>query len=145
MSAARARRIGTRADQAASVEADARSGKKRLKVVEVSSRRSSRLLGVIGSLALLTLFVSLFGMAAFHAVIVQGQNRIDELDKQVTTSRSQSQRLRLELAELTAPDRIVEEAKTRLGMVEPPSVVYLTPSTASATNSAPITESPIGE
>lgn len=127
MSASRARRIGRAADQAA-----ARAPKKaELSVVEEAQGRSSRLLGVVGSLALLTLFVSLFGMAAFHAVIVQGQDRIDALDEQVVTAAAETQRLRLQLAELMAPDRIVEEAKTRLGMVEPPNVIYLMPTRSS--------------
>jgi cell division protein FtsB len=127
VSASRARRIGRAADDAA-----ARTPRKvELSVVDETERRSSRLLGVIGTFALVTLFVSLFGMAAFHAVIVQGQDRIDALDKQVLTAGSETQKLRLQLAELMAPDRIVEEAKTRLGMVEPPNVVYLTPATSS--------------
>ena len=132
MSAARARRIGRSADAAAARKQDSRTTKDRLKVVEESTGRSSRMLGIFGTMALLTLFVALFGMAAFHAVIVQGQDRIDALDEQVGVARSETQRLRLRLAELMAPDRIVEEAKSRLGMVEPPSVVYLTPTRRSA-------------
>ncbi len=54
-------------------------------------------------------------------------------------------RLRLEVAELESPGRIMAAAQERLGMVPPPGVTYLTPVPAeSATPSAKPTE-PVSE
>ncbi len=59
----------------------------------------------------------LFGVVAFH-----------RLDSQVAAQQSQYDRLRLQIATLESPARIVAAAQERLGMVPPPSVRYLSPS-----------------
>ena len=86
--------------------------------------------------AILATFVvmmgSLFALAAFHAMLASGQARLDTLESQVSDARSEYEHLRLEVAELEAPARIVREAQERLGMVPPPDVTYLTASQAVA-------------
>lgn len=69
----------------------------------------------------------LFALAAFHAVLVGNQLRIDELESRVADAQARYSASRLEVAELEAPERVVAEAQ-RLGMVAPPEVTYLTPS-----------------
>jgi cell division protein FtsL len=73
----------------------------------------------------LLLFVALFGVAVSHALLIEGQARLDELDKQVAAEQQRYERLRLEQAELEAPDRIVAEA-AEMGMVPAGEVTWLT-------------------
>ena len=65
-------------------------------------------------------------LAGLHALIVQGQTRIDQLDRDLAVVSAESDRLLLRLAELESPERVVAEARL-LGMVDAPAVVYLTP------------------
>jgi len=72
------------------------------------------------------LFAVLFGLVVFQTMLVQNQQRLDRLDQQVREQQAIYQQQRLQVAELSAPDRIVAEA-TRLGLVPPPGTTYLTP------------------
>jgi cell division protein FtsB len=95
----------------------------------VAARRRRRL----RALLLLTGLVmggSLFALAAFHAMLASGQANLDRLEQQVSEAQARVESLRLQVAELEAPSRIVGEAQQRLGMVPPPGVTYLTPSEA---------------
>ncbi len=102
----------------------------RLRVVDDSNlrlgarRRRVRLLGVI---AIVVVVASLFGLAALHAVLIQGQVRVDTLTKQVAEEQANYQLLRRKVAELESPQRVVDEAVGRLGMIKPERVNYLTP------------------
>lgn len=89
-----------------------------------SQRNRARIALVAGGLLGAAL---LLGVVAFHAVLVSGQLRLDGLQQDVTEQEARYQALRLQVAELEAPDRIVEVAQGRLGMVEPPEITYLTP------------------
>lgn len=93
-----------------------------LEIVPAPRRR----LGVLGMLVLGVVFVAALALVAFHAVLVQRQLRLDQLDQQVAEEEARYQKLRLAVAEMEAPDRIVAEA-SRLGLVTPPAVVYLVP------------------
>lgn len=77
--------------------------------------------------AALTVVASLFGVAAFQAELVSGQVRLDGLERDVAASQARYQELRLEVARLEAPERIVAEAQHRLGMVVPTGITYLSP------------------
>jgi cell division protein FtsL len=68
---------------------------------------------------------TIFGAAAFHVLLVQSQFRLDRLEKKAAAEQQHYERLRLEVSRLAAPERIVEEAKQRLGMVVPPAVSYV--------------------
>jgi cell division protein FtsL len=68
---------------------------------------------------------TIFGAAAFHVLLVQSQFRLDRIQAKATVEQRHYERLRLEVSHLAAPERIVEEAKQRLGMVVPPAVSYL--------------------
>ncbi|MDH3752779.1 MAG: hypothetical protein OEU32_02805 [Acidimicrobiia bacterium] len=83
-------------------------------------------MGIIGPIALFSLFGVLLLMAVFHALIVQGQRELDRLADTNEIARIDNDRLRLEVAEAEAPERIVEAARS-FGMVDAPEVVYLSP------------------
>ena len=70
----------------------------------------------------------LVGNVTVHASITQGQFELERLQDTAAQREATYQRLRLEVAEAEAPGRIVGRAR-RLGMVEPASVTYLTPTT----------------
>lgn len=73
---------------------------------------------------------ALFGLAAFNAMLVSGQDRLDGLRQKVTEAQAQYSANRLKVAELEAPGHVVQVAQDRLGMVPPPGVTYLSPSQA---------------
>lgn len=85
---------------------------------------------------------SLFGLVASHVLLTQGQFRLDRLKSRAEVEHARYQRLRLQVAELESPSRIVATAQERLGMVPPPSVTYLSPTGAV---SAPVGESRVSE
>ena len=76
------------------------------------------------------MIISLFALAAFHAMLASSQADLDRLEQRVSDAQAHYEQLRLDVAELEAPSRIVREAQERLGMVPPPGVTYLTPSEA---------------
>lgn len=96
-----------------------------LRVVRAAATRRRRRLAAV----LTTLFVAggLFGVAAFHVLIAQNQFRLDEIEEQAVVEQAKYERLRLQVAELESPARIVAAAQQRLGMVPPPGVRYLSP------------------
>jgi len=89
-------------------------------------------------LALLTTAVltvgTIFGAAAFHVLLVQSQFRLDRLKDAAATEQQRYEHLRLEVARLSAPERIVATAAERLGMVVPPQVAYLPAPSPSGTD-----------
>jgi cell division protein FtsL len=94
------------------------------------------------ALALSILFLVLFGLAVFHTVLIGAQGRLDELDAQIEAQQDRQLRLRLQLAELESPERIVDAATDDLGMVPPGEVVWLAPPDAGATSGAGETDGP---
>jgi cell division protein FtsL len=72
-------------------------------------------------------FVALFGVAASHALLIQNQAHVDELDDRVAAEQARYEELRLEVAELESPQRISGEAQQTLGMVPAGEVQWLTP------------------
>jgi cell division protein FtsL len=89
-----------------------------------SRRRRARLAAVF---TVLVAGLGLFAVVAFHVVLTQNQFRLDQLRTSATTEQARYQRLRLQVAQLESPDRIVATAQKQLGMVQPPSIVYLAP------------------
>jgi hypothetical protein len=89
------------------------------------------------------LFVVLLGLAAFQAVLVGSQQRLDDLDRRVAAEHARYQQLRLETARLESPARIVAEATARLGMVPPEQTSYLSPSAATLAGT-PLAPDPAG-
>jgi cell division protein FtsL len=111
-----------------------------LRLVPAARRRLAvRLSPRTGVLLTLLLFVALFGVAVSHALLIEGQARLDELDKQVAAEQQRYERLRLEQAELEAPDRIVAEA-AEMGMVPAGEVTWLTSEEAPPGAAPPATD-----
>jgi cell division protein FtsL len=75
------------------------------------------------------LFVSaaLFGLVAWHVALTTWQAHLERVQREAQTAQERYERLRLEVAELEAPERVVAVAQRRLGMVPPPQVTYLSP------------------
>ena len=59
-----------------------------------------------------------------HATIIEDQQDLDARRAEISTIAAETEKLRTQLAELEAPERIVDEARD-LGMIEAPSIVYL--------------------
>jgi cell division protein FtsL len=71
--------------------------------------------------------VGLFATVAFHVVLTQNQFKLDRLNDRATAEQTRYQRLRLQVAQLESPSRVVAAAHDQLGMVQPPSIAYLAP------------------
>jgi cell division protein FtsL len=71
--------------------------------------------------------VLLFSVVAAHVNITQNQFRLERLQAQAIEEQADYERLRLQVAELESPGRIVKTAQDRLGMVQPAEVIYLSP------------------
>ncbi|HEX9992897.1 MAG TPA: septum formation initiator family protein [Acidimicrobiales bacterium] len=95
---------------------------------ELSPAARRRRARILCTLVAVVVVGSLFGVTAMHTVLVADQGELDVLDRRVAEQEARYERLRLEVAELESPDRIVREATERLGMVPAADVVYLTPS-----------------
>jgi cell division protein FtsL len=91
---------------------------------EAGARRRRRV--VAGALAGLAC-AGLFAIVGVRVLLAQGQGPVDKLESEVTSAQAENQRLRLDVARLESPARIVNEAQTHLGMVPPAAVVYLPP------------------
>ena len=89
------------------------------------SRRAALLIGAA------VLFAVLFAVAVLQTQNVAGQMHLDRVQQDISDRKAQAQALRLEAAELAAPERIVSEAQ-RLGMSAPaggPTFVNQVPAT----------------
>ncbi|HVX17096.1 MAG TPA: hypothetical protein VHA73_03605 [Acidimicrobiales bacterium] len=95
-----------------------------LRVVDPRPWRIRR--GVVVVAALVFVFGALLASAVFHALLAQGQQRLDHLNSQVSDAQQTYDRQRLEVDRLSAPDRIVSRAE-QLGMVTPTTVETITP------------------
>ena len=132
MTVARAQRTGTAPRRA---PAPARPARPNLRVVhpgELSPKVRRRRAGAAAVLTIIVVFVGLFGLAVCQAIMAQNQMRLDRLDAEVADAQARYQRMRLRVAQLESPERIVAAAQERLGMVPPATVRYLSPSGAVA-------------
>ncbi|MHB1486999.1 MAG: hypothetical protein ACYCZM_05560 [Acidimicrobiales bacterium] len=104
-------------------------------------RRRARLLAVAA--VAMTAFC-LFGVVVAHVVITQNQFRLDHMTSNLSQAQAANEKLRLQVAMLEAPSRIVSTAEAH-GMVRPPSITYLapvpTPTTLTPAPRAPISAS----
>ncbi|MGQ0830148.1 MAG: hypothetical protein ACT4OV_00545 [Microthrixaceae bacterium] len=108
-----------------------------LRVVRPTDRVRRRLTPAAGVVLTGVLFATLLAIAIAHALLVQGQVRLDGLDTQLTAEQARYQELRTQVAEMESPARVVAAAQA-LGMVAPDDLVYLQPEATLA----PATASP---
>lgn len=126
--AARARPAGT----ARAGTGDARPRLRVLSDEQLAARARRRRVRVALVLSSLLAVAGLFGIAVFHVLITQSQFRLEQLEARATQEQARYERLRLRVAELESPARVVAAAQERLGMVPPPGVRYLSPAGAAA-------------
>jgi len=114
-----------------------------------SRRNRRRLVTIVGVAAALA---TVFGLVLVHVELTAKEVRLTTLQNKADTARVLNLKLRLELAELESPARIVATAR-QLGMVPPPSITYLpgvptgnavTTAPTPATSGAGATQSGIG-
>lgn len=97
-----------------------------LRVVDVAARPGSRALTrVVTILAGLLATAGLFLVVCLHVLLTQGQADLDGLRARAEAESARNRRLRVQVAELESPSRIVSAARERLGMVPPATVIYL--------------------
>ena len=92
----------------------------------VAERTTARpAVGVASALAVFGFFATLLTLAAFHSVVVSGQFEFDRLQQRLEDGHERAQVLRAEVARLESPGRILKVAGGRLGLVSPPTRLYL--------------------
>jgi len=96
----------------------------------IGALREGSQLGRIGTLTVVALFASVFGIVIFQTLIVQGQARLDSLTTRTAAEEARSKDLRHQVVDLESPERIVAAARDRLAMISPADVVYLQPAEA---------------
>lgn len=97
------------------------------------SWRDRRRAGVLAGAVLFGAILA--GNVAVQAQTTQGQFELERLQAAARQRQAAYQKLRLEVAELEAPQRILGRAR-QLGMVEPARVTYLTPTAATSSPAA---------
>lgn len=98
-----------------------------LKSIELTPKGRRRRARLMATGVVATVVVGLFGIAVFNVLLTQGQARLNAIDERAASQQDRYERLRLEVAQLESPERVVAAAQERLGMVPPASVTYLAP------------------
>ncbi len=105
-----------------------RPGASHLRLIEMGSkprfRPSARMLF---GLCVATATVVCLGLVYVHVVLAQRQFALDTTNARIAAQETTYQGLRLRVAELSSPANIIATAEGKLGMVQPSSVNYLTP------------------
>jgi len=96
-----------------------------LRVVPPRVRR--RRTAVVTIIAMTVMFAVMLGLAAFQTLIAQGQESLDHLRVQTSDAQVAFAKLRLQVAQLQSPSRIVSVAEQRLGLVPPNTIHYVAP------------------
>jgi cell division protein FtsL len=81
---------------------------------------------LVGCAALVGL--GLLAIASLHVVLTQKQFQLEKLEEKAAAEQARYEQLRLEVAQLESPERVVAAAQQRLGMIPAPGVTYLSPS-----------------
>ena len=100
-----------------------------LRVVRTEELREAERARLVRQLAVAGAVIAalcLFGVVVFHVQLTQNQFRLDKLQEQSLDRQAEYDRLRLQVAELESPDRVIAAAQG-LGMVPAPKVTYLAP------------------
>jgi hypothetical protein len=99
------------------------------------ARRPLRLTPRAGVTMTVLLFGALFAVAGSHALLIESQGRLDRLDVQAAEEEARYERLRMDVAQMESPERILAEA-TAQGMVPPADLVWVSPDQPAAGTSA---------
>ncbi|HEX3622354.1 MAG TPA: septum formation initiator family protein [Acidimicrobiales bacterium] len=104
-----------------------KGGPRHLRLVDPVEARRRRVTRILTGMLVAAVCAGLFSIVVLRVVLAQGQVQIDRLQASVDAQTATQQRLNLQVAQLEAPAQIVAAARSRLGMVTPPSVTYLNP------------------
>ena len=110
--------------------------RRHLRLVDREARRRTNRRHLIVSAAIAGIAVVFLALVALHVLIAENQFRLDQLQQQASVQQERYEKLRLEVAELEAPARIVSVAEGPLGMRQPGSVTYLPAPRTSAVGAA---------
>lgn len=80
---------------------------------------------VFSLVAVVVVFGSLLGIVVVQTFIVQNRVKLDAVNAELSEARELNRQLRLEVIELEAPERILDTAVDRLGMIRPEERTYL--------------------
>ena len=98
-----------------------------LRVVDKHEAARQRRRRGVAWLSLGLLATGLLAVVTSHVILSQQHYELERLESEAAASQRRYDQLRLEVARLEAPERIVDVATRRLGMVTPDEVTYLTP------------------
>lgn len=91
----------------------------------ISERRERSGDVVFSVIAVVVVFGSLLGIVVVQTFIVQNRVELDAVNSELSVARERNQELRLRVIELEAPERILDTAVSRLGMIRPDERTYL--------------------
>jgi hypothetical protein len=103
-------------------------------------RRLRRRLVAAGGLALA--LAPVFGLVLVHVELTANQERLTVLQGRAVAAQQTNVRLRLQVGQLESPARIVSRAQ-QLGMVPPPSIMYLPAQPDGSTAGSPVQAPPV--
>lgn len=98
---------------------------------ELTPAAAQRRARLIAATAVVLAGLALFGVVAAHVGITQRQFRLEQLEREGNELQADYDRLRLQVAELESPARVIAAAQV-LGLEQPDEVTYLTPDAGSA-------------
>jgi cell division protein FtsL len=80
---------------------------------------------LVAGTGLLLALVPVFGLVLVHVHLTTNERRLTAMQARIDDAQQANIRLRLQVAELGSPNRVIGRAQA-LGMVPPPAVLYLT-------------------
>jgi len=96
-------------------------------VVEPPARRGRRL--SVGAAVVVVVFGALLAAAVLQAMLVTGQDRLDDTNREIAEVEQQLQKDRVQLAAVESPEQLAAAA-ARIGMVAPAERAWVTSSSA---------------
>ncbi len=113
------------------VDAPRKPGESHLRLLEMGRRTRYRPTPRTAlAVSIVAATVVCLALVYAHVVLAQRQFSLDNTNAQISQQETVYQNLRLKVAELSSPANIISTAEGKLGMVQPSSVNYLTPSRA---------------
>ncbi len=88
--------------------------------------RPSPRAGILVAAVIALVFAILLGAVMLNSKLITGQQELDHLNTRITKAEARHDRLRLQVAQLESPSRIVEAAQAQ-GMVPAASTVWVLP------------------
>ncbi len=98
----------------------------RARLRAVPTVRASRRAGALAVMVIGLVFAILLGAVLLNSRLITGQQQLDKLDQSIDDARARQDRLRLDVAQLESPQRIVAAAQSQ-GMVPAPRTIWVLP------------------